>query len=147
MNHHRTFTRTAVLACLCLPPVLLSQQSPPPAKPAPDPVPTTLSMDARLVTMPVVVRDKKGALITSLTKDDFVLQVDGKPQPIRYFDRDPDIPLTIGLLVDTSRSQASVLDDERTASSTFLDQMLTAKAGQGIRHPVRPLHGTPGRRH
>ena len=67
-------------------------------------------MDARLVTMPVVVRDKKGALITSLTKDDFVLQVDGKPQPIRYFDRDPDIPLTIGLPRKTpARSQASVL--------------------------------------
>ena len=85
---------------------------------------TTLSLGANLVNLPVVVRDKKGALIQSLTKDDFVLQVDGKPQTIRYFDRDTNLPLSLGLLVDTSQSQRAVLDDERTASATFLDSML-----------------------
>jgi VWFA-related protein len=86
----------------------------------------TLSVDARLVNLPVVVRDKKGALIQNLTKDDFILQVDGKPQAIRYFDKDTNLPLTLGLLVDTSRSQRDVIDEERTASSTFLDQMMTS---------------------
>ena len=85
----------------------------------------TLSVAAKLVNVPVIVRDKKGALIQTLAKDDFTLQVDGKPQVIRYFDQDKDIPLILGLMVDTSQSQREVLDEERTASSTFLDQMLT----------------------
>ncbi len=87
---------------------------------------TTLSVDARLVNLPVIVRDKKGALVQTLTKDDFVLSVDGKQQTIRYFDRDNDLPLTLGLLVDTSMSQRNVLDEERTASAAFVDQMVTA---------------------
>jgi VWFA-related protein len=87
--------------------------------------PNTLSVDARLVNLPVTVRDKKGALVQNLTKDDFSLQVDGHPQVIRYFDKDTNLPLTLGLLVDTSASQRKVIDDERAASSSFLDQMLT----------------------
>src|ERR1700722_8217157 len=87
--------------------------------------PNTLSVDARLVNLPVVVRDKKGALVQNLTKEDFSLQVDGHPQVIRYFDKDTNLPLTLGLLVDTSASQRKVIEDERAASSTFLDQMLT----------------------
>ncbi len=86
---------------------------------------TTISVDARLVNLPVVVRDKKGALVTNLTKADFTLQVDEKPQVIRYFDLDSNLPLTLGLLVDTSMSQRKVLDEERTASGTFLETMLT----------------------
>jgi len=84
----------------------------------------TISVDARLVNIPVVVRDKKGALVQNLTKDNFILQVDGHPQTIRYFNLDTDLPLTLGLLVDTSESQRDVIDDERTASSAFLDDML-----------------------
>jgi VWFA-related protein len=84
----------------------------------------TLSVDARLVNLPVVVHDKKGALVQNLTKDDFTLQVDGHQQAIRYFDIDKDLPLTLGLLVDTSMSQRQVIGEERTASSAFLDQML-----------------------
>jgi hypothetical protein len=79
------------------------------------------------VNLPVVVRDKKGALIQNLTKADFTLQVDGKPQAIRYFDKDTNLPLSLGLLVDASVSQSKVLDDERAASSTFLDQMVGPK--------------------
>ena len=92
----------------------------------------TIAVDARLVNLPVVVRDKKGALIQNLTKDDFTLQVDGKPQTIRYFDKDTNLPLTLGLLVDISQSQRNVLDEERTASGTFLDQMLTNPKDQAF---------------
>ena len=81
--------------------------------------PASLAVDARLVNLPVVVRDKKGALVQNLTKDDFSLQVDGHPEVIRYFDRDTNLPLTLGLLVDTSASQRKVIDDERTASRAF----------------------------
>src|SRR5579862_9001983 len=101
----------------------LAAQDTPTAKPASSPA--TIAVDARLVNLPVVVRDKKGALVQNLTKDDIVLQVDGKSQSIRYFDKDTNLPLTLGLLVDTSMSQRDVIDEERTASSTFLDQMLT----------------------
>jgi VWFA-related protein len=120
-----------LLASFFLVPSLPAQQKPAttPAPAAPDQTPAstapTIAVDARLVNLPVVVRDKKGALIQNLTKDDFVLQVDSKPQTIRYFDKDTNLPLTLGLLVDTSLSQRDVIDEERTASSTFLDQMLT----------------------
>jgi len=73
----------------------------------------------------VTVRDKKGALVQNLAKEDFSLQVDGHPQVIHYFDKDTNLPLTLGLLVDTSASQRKVIDDERAASASFLDQMLT----------------------
>jgi VWFA-related protein len=117
----RPLLLSALLLCVSQ---YLSAQQPPSAKP--ESATTTLSVDARLVNLPVVVRDKKGALIQSLTKDDFVLRVDGHPQTIRYFDQDANLPLTLGLLVDTSQSQRNVLDEERTASGAFLDQMLTA---------------------
>ena len=84
----------------------------------------TLNVAARLVVVPVTVRDNKDKLVLTLTKDDFTLNVDGKPQSIRYFDRADDTPLTLGLMVDVSGSQRTVLDSERTASSAFLDGML-----------------------
>src|SRR5271154_1030585 len=129
MNAHNSVRRLLFAAfVLTLAPLLLAQQKATPAA-APDQPSTpvaTINVDARLVNLPVVVRDKKGALIQNLTKDDFVLQVDGKPQTIRYFDKDTNLPLTLGLLVDPSLSQRDVIDEERTASSTFLDQMMTS---------------------
>src|SRR5277367_3115115 len=86
---------------------------------------TTMSVDVKVVTLPVTVRDKKGEIVRNLTKDDFVLQEDGRPQVIKYFTQDTNLPLTLGLLVDTSLSQRNVLDQERNASKVFLDQMLT----------------------
>ena len=84
-----------------------------------------LKVDVKTVTLPATVRDKHGKVVPSLTKDDFALTVDGAPQPINYFALDTDLPLTLGLLVDTSRSVRSALNDERTASQRFFDQMLT----------------------
>ena len=124
MNVFRSL-RPLLLASLLLAPLLQAQQKPASPEQTPASTAPTLSVDARLVNLPVVVRDKKGALIQSLTKDEFVLQVDGKPQTIRYFDKDTNLPLTLGLLVDTSLSQRDVIDEERAASSTFLDLMLT----------------------
>src|SRR5580700_10623228 len=92
---------------------LLSQQQGP-----------TISVNVKLVTMFATVRDKRGALIRNLTKDDFALEQDGHPQTITYFAPDSDLPLTLGLLVDTSMSQRRVLDQERDASHAFLDHLL-----------------------
>lgn len=96
----------------------------PPAEKAP--VAPTLNVSARLVTVPVTVRDKKGQLVATLKQEDFTIAEDGKPQVIRYFDRDNNLQLTLGLLVDVSGSQRQVLDEEREASSSFLDNMLVA---------------------
>ncbi len=98
----------------------------------------TMSVDVKVVTLPVTVRDKKGQIVRNLTKDDFELQEDGRPQVIKYFTQDTNLPLTLGLLVDTSLSQRNVLDQERNASKVFLDQMLTEHEGQSISHPFRP---------
>jgi len=84
----------------------------------------TIAVDVKVVTLPVTVRDKHGKIVPDLTKDDFTLQEDGRAQTIKYFSREKNLPLTLGLLVDTSRSQSSVLDAERNASRSFLDQML-----------------------
>jgi VWFA-related protein len=86
---------------------------------------STMSVDVKVVTLPVTVRDKKGQIVRNLSKDDFILQEDGRPQVIKYFTQDSNLPLTLGLLVDTSLSQRNVLDQERNASKVFLDQMLT----------------------
>lgn len=88
----------------------------------------TISVSAKLVVVPAVVRDRHGELVNTLSKDDFTLKIDGKQQSLRYFDHDNDTPLTLGLLVDTSRSQSAVLDDERTASTKFLQTMLQPAA-------------------
>ncbi len=94
------------------------------AKPASaDRTAPTISVDAKLVVVPAVVYDKKG-LVTTLTQNDFAITVDGKPQTVRYFDRDTDVPLTVGLLVDVSRSQSTVIDDEQKASEKFLSSFL-----------------------
>lgn len=85
----------------------------------------TISVQVKVVTLPVTVRDKHGQIVGNLSKDDFVLEEDGHLQIIRYFSRDANLPLTLGLLVDTSLSQRNVLDRERAASRSFLDRMLT----------------------
>jgi VWFA-related protein len=85
---------------------------------------STIAVDVKVVTLPVTVRDKHGKIIRDLTKDDFTLQEEGRPQSIRYFSQETNLPLTLGLLVDTSRSQTNVLEAERNASRSFLDQML-----------------------
>src|SRR5262249_54965198 len=68
--------------------------------------------------------DKGGRAVKDLTADDFVLREDGVLQNIRYFSQETSLPLTIGLLVDTSRSQTGVLEQERRTSLTFLNRVL-----------------------
>jgi VWFA-related protein len=117
-------TAASAAPLLAQPPAAATPATPQQAPAATAP---TLTVDARLVNIPVVVHDKKGALVQNLTKDNFLLQVDGKPQTIRYFNRDTDLPLTLGLLVDVSLSQRDAIDDERTASFAFLDDTITSR--------------------
>jgi VWFA-related protein len=95
--------------------LLRSQQSDPSS---------TFSTDVQLVNLFATVRDKEGRIVKNLTKDNFSLEEDGKPQVIRYFAQQSDLPLTLGLLVDTSRSEQRMLGTEREATRTFLEQVL-----------------------
>jgi VWFA-related protein len=83
-----------------------------------------ISMDVKTVSVPVTVRDKHGKIISNLTKEDFAVEEDGRPQTVNYFARENDLPLRLGLLVDTSLSQRRVLEEERSASYSFLDHLL-----------------------
>lgn len=93
------------------------------ASPPDEPV-TTMSVQVKVVNVLATVRDKHGKIVNGLTKDDFSLTEDGRPQTLKYFARDTDLPLTLGLLVDTSMSQRRVLNEERDASESFLAQVL-----------------------
>jgi len=85
------------------------------------------STTVNLVPVLASVHDRNGRIVADLNQNDFVLREDGKPQTIRYFSRETDLPLTVGLLIDTSRSQTSVLHEESQASSRFLNQVLRDK--------------------
>ncbi len=100
-------------------PAASSAQEPATDKPA-----LTMHVQAREVLLPVTVRDKHGALVTDLQKSDFTLTEDGRPQVIKSFARETNLPFKLGLLVDTSRSVSGAMENERKAAGTFVDQML-----------------------
>jgi VWFA-related protein len=83
-----------------------------------------ITTNVNVVNVFATVRDKKGAIVRDLKQEDFIIEEDGKPQVIKYFSRESDLPLKLGLSIDTSPSQRRVLDQERGASGKFLDQML-----------------------
>jgi VWFA-related protein len=90
----------------------------------------TFSTDVKVVNLLATVLNKKREIVRDLTKDDFSILENGRPQTIRYFSRESDLPLTLGLMVDTSMSQRRVLDAERGASFRFLDQVLRENKDQ-----------------
>lgn len=90
------------------------------------------SQNVNLVTILATVHDRDGRILTNLSQNDFVLRDDGHAQTIRYFSQEHDLPLTIGLLVDTSRSQSGVLQQEIAASATFLSQVLHNEKDQAF---------------
>lgn len=83
-----------------------------------------IAVQVNTVSVLATVRDKHGKISSNLTKDDFMLEEDGRPQVINYFARENDLALRLGLLVDTSLSQRNVLEQERSASYSFLDHLL-----------------------
>ena len=73
------------------------------------------------------VKDKKGGLIPNLSQDHFEVLEDGKPQNIKYFTAESNLPLTLGILIDTSASQTEVLDMEKQVGGAFLNDILRPK--------------------
>ncbi|HUI83491.1 MAG TPA: VWA domain-containing protein [Candidatus Binatia bacterium] len=116
MSPSRVFGRRPVLALsvLLISLSLFSQDTSTP----------TISREVKVVNVLATVRDKKGSIVNNLSKDDFRLTQDGRPQIIHYFTRESDLPLTLGLLVDTSMSQRRLIDAERTGSYAFLNEFM-----------------------
>jgi VWFA-related protein len=87
----------------------------------------TLKVNVEIVQLFFNVKDKHGALIPHLTKDNFDIFEDGKPQTIKYFKAETDLPLTLGILIDSSGSQMRVLDMEKEVGASFLETTLRQK--------------------
>jgi VWFA-related protein len=120
--------RSAVVACSGLMCLSLSA----PAQQPPAPASTEQSVETLRVNVDVVqlffnVKDKRGALIPALKKTDFDVFEDAKPQEIKYFAAESDLPLTLGILIDTSGSQQRVLGMEQEVGGAFLNQILHEK--------------------
>jgi VWFA-related protein len=110
------------------------QQQPAPSQSAPgqssqdSQQPTeTLKVNVNVVQLFFNVKDKHGMLIPNLTKDDFSIAEDGKPQTVKYFTAESNLPLTIGMMIDSSGSQRNVIDMEKEVGGAFLRQILTDK--------------------
>jgi VWFA-related protein len=103
-------------------------QAPAAQKPEVDQTPTeTLKVSVNVVGLFFNVKDKHGTLMPNLTKDDFSVFEDGKQQTIKYFAAESNLPLTLGILIDSSGSQRNVLDMEKEVGGAFLRQILTDK--------------------
>src|SRR5215469_16539421 len=91
---------------------------------ADEPSAPTVSVHVKVVNVLVTVRDKHGKILPDLNKNDFTLEEDSHPVTIQYFSKESNLPLTLGLMIDTSLSQRNALDQEKSASQTFFDRVL-----------------------
>lgn len=100
----------------------------PPKKPTePKDVPQvsgTKQINVNLVRLYVTVRDKHGAIVTNLQKDDFKVFEDGTEQKIAFFSKDMTDPITLAVMMDTSGSEQYMLDAEKATASRFLRDIL-----------------------
>jgi VWFA-related protein len=87
----------------------------------------SVKIDVNVVNVLCNVRDKRGAFMGNLDKSDFTIYEDGKRQEIKYFNRETDLPLTIGLLIDSSASQANLIESEKISAYRFFGSVLRPK--------------------
>ncbi len=105
----------------------------PPVSTVPDapeeeqPAATTLRVNVNLVSLFFTARDKHNGLVSTLTKKDCSILEDKQPQTIKNFSSEADLPLTLGILLDTSGSQENVLGLEQQAGGNFLRDILRSK--------------------
>jgi Ca-activated chloride channel family protein len=83
-----------------------------------------IRVEVNLVNVAVSVRDTRGRLVHDLVKEDFQLFEDGAEQPVRFFARQLDLPLTVGLVVDYSGSQSDFFKQHRRDIERFLKSAL-----------------------
>jgi hypothetical protein len=82
----------------------------------------TIKIDANLVSLPVIVSDREGRYVPGLTQQDFKLFDNGAEQPVVFFDN-TEAPLTVAILLDTSRSTEGVLGKIKDAAKDFVKQL------------------------
>src|SRR5579872_3189525 len=87
----------------------------------------TLKVNVNVVQLFFNVKDKHGALIPNLKKEDFEISEENTPQTIKYFTAESNLPLTLGMMIDSSGSQRNVIDMEKEVGGAFLRQILTDK--------------------
>ena len=122
----RIVNRRSVFPTLCGGALALHAQKPAPPPDPQDDFPT-IKVDVNLVNVMFTVRNKNGALVPTLTRNDLSVYEDGKQQTTKFFTRETNLPLTIGLLVDVSGSQETLIPQEKHAAGQFFDQVLKAK--------------------
>jgi len=80
-----------------------------------------------LVSLYATVRDNKKKIITDLGQNDFRIFEDGVEQKVAFFARESTLPLTLGMLIDTSGSEESKIGAEQQAATQFLQRVLQKK--------------------
>jgi len=123
--HRGLLVITAAVLCGVTRPASLWPQATVPQNPPPQATPT-LKVRTEVVNIYAVVRDKKQP-VPNLNKEDFAVSEDGVQQEIRYFSRETDTPLTLGIMVDTSGSQQNVLRIEQDQADVFVGQVIRPK--------------------
>jgi VWFA-related protein len=107
---------------------LLAQSSPSPQQDQTAADNSVIRVDVDLVNIFFTVKAKKGGqLIPNLNKENFRIYEDGKEQTIQRFNRESDLPLTLGLLIDISASQENLIDIERQAATQFFYDVIRPK--------------------
>jgi len=117
-DHKSWFAKTKALVltlALMLTPLTL---------PAQDTSATTLHVDVKLVNIFVNVTDPNGVIIGNLTRDDFKLTEDGRPQTISLFEKQSELPLALTLAIDTSGSVRKDMTEEAAAARRFAHAIL-----------------------
>ncbi|MGD0940224.1 MAG: VWA domain-containing protein [Terracidiphilus sp.] len=87
----------------------------------------TLHVDVKLVNVFVNVTDRNGAVVGGLTREDFAVTEDGRPQEIAVFERQSELPLNLTLAIDTSGSVQKDLAEEANAARRFAHALLRAQ--------------------
>jgi VWFA-related protein len=100
---------------------------PKPESPPPADLPPVIRVDVNLVNLYFSIRDKNGAYVSDVEQKDIDIYEDGKLQEIKFFAREADQALTLGLLVDVSLSQEALIEEERRASYQFFSEVLRSK--------------------
>jgi VWFA-related protein len=104
--------------------------APPPVQQAEEPA--RISVDVTRVNMLFTVTDKKGRFVTDLGREDFEVVEGKKPQNIAEFTAESDLPLRLGILIDTSNSIRDRFRFEQDAAAEFLRTVMRARVDKAI---------------
>ncbi len=111
-----------------------AQQTQPPAPQTPQQLPKApeIKVEVRLVDVLFTVFNRRQKLVADLQKENFAVFEDGRPQEIRYFSRQTDLPLRVAMLLDTSNSIRDRLKFEQEAATDFLFNVIRRKKDQAF---------------